>query len=1780
MGRKEKISNLLCLIMLGYFFEEIKSDNDYSYKRFQIHAYFQSTGLQSLFCSENISLQNFKFYSEIKFYVKEIYGIRMYIYIHPQIVLINPLLIKNTSSHVCIYQVKYNVSSVYEKIIMELEGNPETLEKMFSGSNIYKIERFDYPFPMNESSYNKMFYHCNELTYVDLSNFNFENTTDISGMFNYCKNLKTIIFPQNSKSSYVENFMEMFAHAESLTSINLTFFNFTKAKNMAYMFNGCKNLKYINFPKYEKAEDLQSLNFMFNDCPNLISVDLSSFSFKNVENMSYMFSGCNRLSRIILPKEKNIISAPQDVKYMFYDCKELTSINLTGISFLNLKDLNSIFSGCSNLETLILPSNEKANNVVDLSYMFYDCRKLKSIDLSNISFINIQKLPYMFFNCSNLIDIKFPIEDKSTKIEDFQYMFSYCKSLTSINLSNFSFVKAKNLNGMFLYCTSLENLILPKNEITTNVENISFMFSGCNKLEIIDLSGISLINIKDISYIFYNCTNLENIIFSNDESINKIEQISYAFSNCYKLKSIDLSKFNINLVTNLEYMFDSCSSLETIKLPEQKINNVENFFHFFNNCSKLKIIDLTNISFLKATNIGFMLANCIDLLEIKFDQNEKVANINNMNGTFANCSSINSIDISHIYINNNAILDSLFFNCPSLKEINISNIDTTKSSSTNNFLKNDYLESCSYYNLDNIHLNKSSVFKACSKFIFLHKCGPCINTDNLDEYCTININSTYFNFYFLKTELNLSISEKQCLWSNNYENFGKYMFINNSITNEKSYFTDYCNYYCEICSDNKYGCKKCKNNVFPVDTEYAKYINNETSYFYCHEKKEMKNYFFDEEKQQFIKCSEKCSECLKGVDICTECNEKKSYYPIENIKNECWNEPQKRNYCFDNEVNQWRKCNDRCSLCLKQVKSELDHQCIECSNNYYPYLIDYQNFKILNLTGFNCWSISEVKSKHKNYFLNNLNQFEQCDISCEKCDIKKDNCLECQLNYYYINGHKNGTCFHFPLRKYALSKINEETVFLSCFHLCENCNQVSKSFLYQQCSKCDEIDYTLDEYSLNKSYCIPKDKSDSYLIKLQTKWYIKNFKGIENLTIENENMILDYQRLLNDEIFYNLEYEIVEECPKDKPFVIYSTRQCVKSCYSNNLIEFGIFMTKKLYIYNNICYDKCPYGSIEDNEAFTCIETNNYLINQVITVDYFKNNKSYENRMEYLGDGYAKETIQFIRAPDFSNYLSNETYDIDYDEEELIKKKKGMKMPIYNFSECISKIKKYYNFNESENIFSEIIEYNDVVYKNGKKNPNEILNSTSFRLFLNNGSIINHSICYGLDINVTKTVNNINFNFSLIKQIKEKTGIDIFEDDDRIYNYCEPILIDGKSYPVKSRKNLIEKNQKPCDDGCSFISFDFETNYSTCKCKILNEEGNDIITESKEQIEKLELIENAKELIQDGNLKYLTCYKIYKAINISYLYITHFIYPLIIVILFILEIILFGIFFYKNYRKITNIYINKRREVKSGNTNKISEKSHLIINVNNYINDEMLISEDYIFARKEFSTYNNNLIKYFFKSYWTYLKNKVIIFIFIKNGKSEFNSMAFKIIKIIIFILNYLFITALLFNDNYISLRITIRENELEHVLTKEFRRIIMVFAISQFISKIIFFFFDANERLEKIEEYFKKGINSQEYFRQLDYLKYCFKIKFIIGFIFILIFHITIIYYFIIFTYIYRNINLSLFIYFLLTIFLYIIFHFISLLIVVSIRLISLKSQKDFLFNISTYMAVLFEIL
>ena len=61
-------------------------------------------------------------------------------------------------------------------------------------------------------------------------------------------------------------------------------------------------------------------------------------------------------------------------------------------------------------------------------------------------------------------------------------MFYYCKSLINLNLSNFKTQNVTNMYGMFCKCHSLTNINL-SNFNTQNVADISYMFRKCSSLK-------------------------------------------------------------------------------------------------------------------------------------------------------------------------------------------------------------------------------------------------------------------------------------------------------------------------------------------------------------------------------------------------------------------------------------------------------------------------------------------------------------------------------------------------------------------------------------------------------------------------------------------------------------------------------------------------------------------------------------------------------------------------------------------------------------------------------------------------------------------------------------------------------------------------------------------------------------------------------------------------------------------------------------------------------------------------------------------------------------------------------------------------------------------------------------------------------------------------------------------------------------------------------------------------------------------------------------------------
>ena len=100
----------------------------------------------------------------------------------------------------------------------------------------------------------------------------------------------------------------------------------------------------------------------------------------------------------------------------FATCTSLTS---TAYWFIGYKDLTTIIN-IDNLNT---------NNVTDMCYMFYDCQKLSSLDLSKFNTNNVTNMSYMFNGCSNLSTIYVDSEWNTVKVNHSSGMFSGCNNL-------------------------------------------------------------------------------------------------------------------------------------------------------------------------------------------------------------------------------------------------------------------------------------------------------------------------------------------------------------------------------------------------------------------------------------------------------------------------------------------------------------------------------------------------------------------------------------------------------------------------------------------------------------------------------------------------------------------------------------------------------------------------------------------------------------------------------------------------------------------------------------------------------------------------------------------------------------------------------------------------------------------------------------------------------------------------------------------------------------------------------------------------------------------------------------------------------------------------------------------------------------------------------------------------------------------------------------------------------------------------------------------------------
>ena len=197
---------------------------------------------------------------------------------------------------------------------------------------------------------------------------------------------------------------------------------------------------------------------MFDYCPLLTSLDLSSFDTSNVTDMSNMF----------------------------YDVWSLTSLDLSSFDTSKVTDMSDMFMGCVRMTSLDVSSFD-TSKVRDMSSMFYSCENLTSLDLSSFDTSGHPRVKWMFHSCTNLTTIYVSDRWNPQRIGNDGEMFDECISLVGGNGTKYGEGYRSSLYACIDepdqpgYFTSSFFRSMPKNAYGTIGENAVFTVKAAGK---------------------------------------------------------------------------------------------------------------------------------------------------------------------------------------------------------------------------------------------------------------------------------------------------------------------------------------------------------------------------------------------------------------------------------------------------------------------------------------------------------------------------------------------------------------------------------------------------------------------------------------------------------------------------------------------------------------------------------------------------------------------------------------------------------------------------------------------------------------------------------------------------------------------------------------------------------------------------------------------------------------------------------------------------------------------------------------------------------------------------------------------------------------------------------------------------------------------------------------------------------------------------------------------------------------------------------------------------
>ena len=363
----------------------------------------------------------------------------------------------------------------------------------------------------------------------------------------------------------------------------------------------------------------------FRDAKALAKIDnLSKLDVSATKDMSYAFSGCEKLTKIDLSGWNT--SSCTNMSYMFSSCKHLMQVNVSSFRTSSVTDFSDMFYQCS--------------NITDLDISSFDTRNAKSISLMMAETLHMQRFKiganFKIVN-TNFVGMPSSINIPGADSRWHSSTGGIYTSATIPSLKADTYYALANRTcvqqAYAVYSADDQSLSFYKRN---DVPDIGHAFNGKTATDVYPnieaYDDTTLFHASPWSLLVASLRTAKVI----DSGIQP-RSTAWWFYLCTAMTECDLNKLDTSKCVNMCWMFRSCSSLTTLDVSKFDTHLVTDLSSMFRDSPEIGELDVRNWNVSRATNMGNMFNSCRRLTSLTGAENWDTSSNEHFDHMFANC---------------------------------------------------------------------------------------------------------------------------------------------------------------------------------------------------------------------------------------------------------------------------------------------------------------------------------------------------------------------------------------------------------------------------------------------------------------------------------------------------------------------------------------------------------------------------------------------------------------------------------------------------------------------------------------------------------------------------------------------------------------------------------------------------------------------------------------------------------------------------------------------------------------------------------------------------------------------------------------------------------------------------------------------------------------------------------------------------------------------------------------------------------------------------------------